>query len=275
MSSRRSGSVVRPLVAAAVAAAAAGCAILGYDFGGVSLASDGSSPDSDGGSDADAATWCTTALPPAAFCDDFDHEPITALWDNPNRTPDIGVSSSGTITADPSQKISAPQSARLAVPPLIDQTQEASGILYLFVHDVQPDLTIEFEVRIDTEDFPPNSRLGIATMLYEDAGSIDLVRRASSTGLFAPSGTMTLTKPLVVGQWTVLQLTIKNRPTDGGAGGLATLYMDGAESASVPLPVTFQTVTEQILTIGPIGAGPVGAFVMNVDNVRVWRRSDL
>jgi hypothetical protein len=239
------------------------------------------------GADADAGpTWCDTALPPADYyCDDFDHLPIIDDWDNKNRTPDLGASNGGTIAADTTNSVSAPQSAILTMPTLIDKSRTASAFLQKSLHDAPPDMTIDLEIRIDTEDFPAGAGSAPLVAVTDQDGQnfIFILRRASGTWLAvnASGPLVQLGVPIPVGMWTDLQLSIKNHPVDADSGaeagtdGSLTVRVNTRNAAVVPLPAVWQSITEQKLIVGPIASGPLGIFQMNVDNVRIWSRSDL
>jgi hypothetical protein len=62
---------------------------------------------------------------------------------------------------------------------------------------------------------------------------------------------------------------------DGGTKGLAIVRIDTLDAATSAIPAALQAQTEQKLIVGPIMKGPIGAFSMTVDNVRIWPRSDL
>ncbi len=258
--------------------------VLGINSSGLEV--DGG--DADGGVDADttadafvaAPTFCDSVTPAPSFCDDFDHLPIVKYWDNSNRTPDIGASGGGTIAADTSAFRSKPQSVALSIPTLIDDSLAASGFLQKSLHDMPADMTVQFDVRISADYFPQDAGVSGSVPIVSIAYGNDflfVVQRATGTWVVAGNtgAIMQASAPLVVGQWTTFALSIKNHPTEAGAEGRLNVRMNTLDVAVLPTPVSWQSVKEQKLVIGPITNGPMGAFAMNVDNVLIYLRSDL
>lgn len=245
------------------------------------------SPSSDGDSvlseEAAAPSYCDIVTPKPIFCDDFEG-PFKAVWDNANRVPDRGETGGGKILLDTAQWVSKPFSARLQTPALVDSSQAAWAILMKSIHSPPPDMMIEGEFRIDTEYLPDGGTKLVPLLIahFQGAGMIFIYRSTVGTALsVSPEGgpagqVIVLSGVFEVGKWKTVSLVIRNRPLDDSSpDGEVVVRLDELDAAQTPLPASFQTSPEVEVIYGPTAIGPIGDFAVNLDNVRVYDRSDL
>lgn len=225
------------------------------------------------------ARFCDQVTPLPSFCDDFDHGgAVVDRWDNHNRTPDIGASAGGVIEPELVRFNSGPRAVALSIPPLIDRTVTATAVLQATFRDPAPrDLTVEMELLVETEYFPPGS--GVVDFLllsYDGVPAIGILRRDSGTWVtIGKTDAARLSTSIVVGKWTTLTLIVQNKPVDGGSDGRVQVLVNQRRAADLPLPAEVQSAPHETMLVGPASQGPMGAFRIIVDNIRVWTRSDL
>lgn len=230
------------------------------------------------------SSYCDIVNPKPIFCDDFEGV-FKERWDNSNRTPDQGELNGGTLTLDDTLSKSPPFSALIQTPALVDPTQSAGAIFVRTIHDPGPDYMFEGEFRVVTEYWPDagtTTVLPIFFLSFEGIGTLFVYR--SSSGVPGINTVLTggtpnvvfLTRPFPVGEWKTLSIVIRNYPVDEtGPHGEIKVRIDDLDAGVDQLPPEFQAVTELKLIYGRVATGPIGKFAMNLDNVRVYDRSDL
>lgn len=234
-----------------------------------------------GGDDAEVDAgprWCETLVPRLDFCADFDRGDLAEGFVNAGQKPDPGVAGGGTIEPDTTYASSRPRSARLTLPPLVTDTTYASAFLITQLPKVPISVIVAIDVRIDTESIPAGK--GRVTLLNVNfgrgVGAVGVFRDATGTVLEVyddPSRSvkrLPFAETLPVGQWRTLSLDIHNYADDGGPDGRVTAVLGGV-AAVLPIPAAYQTSTiRPYLEVGAFTArGPMEAFRVNVDNVRV------
>jgi hypothetical protein len=277
-------------LAFAAFACAAGCrAVLGIEErplleadGGESDADEPLDPELDAGADVRPETSCDSVTPAPAFCADFDWGDVLGGWSNENRKPDLGQAGGGTITADDTTSKSEPRSANLRIPAVVASTQTASAILVKTVRDLPAEgAQVDFDVKIDTELFPDGK--GLVPLLTAYLGVYDkrtdetiiLARGPAGMYLASADELVKVTSAFPLGVWISVSITFDRRSPVAGSGGVAKLRFDVRDAASVTLATKALSSPELTISLGPITSGPIGAFGMHVDNVRVYRRADL
>lgn len=231
-----------------------------------------------GPSDSDAGEHFCSSVPEAAFCADFDDDAdVLQGWRvSPGDPPTLGKA---TIGSDESLFRSAPRSAQMRVPNLLTHGTTGKACLEkFFVNESFRRLLFSFEMRIETEEFPEKSSgaVPLALLSFGPTEAAMLVRHAGGTG-FATQGEdpsankqISLKDSFPVGAWRHVEMLF-DRDGNDGAGSI-TAGIDSATPKELPAPPGFATKDFAIF-VGACGAfGPMGEFVVRVDNVAVYMR---
>jgi hypothetical protein len=245
------------------------------------------SADADAAVSADAtsapeASFCQTLVPAADFCADFDEGDVKKGWDNASLVPDPFEVGGGTIGLD-DDDCDGTHAMAGNIPAISGPTIKGEEATLVKTFDVTPGFSMIFQLRmrIDTGGPSPGTR-GFGVMNASlgpsgEIGRIDVYRDANGNGLTyfegVTPGARQAFPVLPSGTWIELTLLIKTiDPTiDGGAGGTATLVVDGTKVASVVLPGSFQSATVAWIEVGPsAGVGPLDAFRARYDDVRAY-----
>lgn len=254
---------------------------------------DDSSASADGELDGGGA-FCTTLTPAADFCEDFDDGELEKGFINALANPDLGESGGGTIGpgTDLPSSFDGTRYIDFALPVLMASTNTAGAELMTELPFVPTNFIIMADVRITSEDIPaagtanpldPNvflissiwstptstttpgaffvsqDAVGTSLVLFDDANELPPARLKPS---------------LALGGWTELKLILYNEPRDGGTDGELDIYVNGVRAGEVKVPANFQTTTTPPkVQFGASTVGPMGAFQLSVDNVRMyWSR---
>jgi hypothetical protein len=260
-----------------------GCrGLLGIDDGPPVLAEDAGTADArdardaaDGGA---KGTFCASLSPQPLFCADFDENQVAAGWENEGKVPDPGEFGGGHLALDSTSSLSAPASASFVLPALVTSSSKAAAFLLTKLSIVPTAARVEFDVRVGTELFPRGpGNVIVAVVHFVPTCSIEIVRDSAGTALaiYGAGGKRLSVTPIAesfpVGAWKRVTI-FAHDDLDGGSGGTAAVDIDHVPAASAPIPSDYRRGASEVrISVGaPLGAGPMGAFRANVDNVRVY-----
>lgn len=224
----------------------------------------GAGLDATASEDAGAApSYCKGLDPQPEFCADFDEGPVIGGWDNAGASPDPFVTGGGALIRDDINFRSAPHAASLGVPALLAPSTASVALVKAF--SAPPgNLVVDFDVRIDTEDFRDPRQTVMLLSLTFPRGQIAIARGRSGLSLAtfderlsqeALSG-----EPLAVGSWRRLSLLL--------TGAEVTLQVDGVLAAKLARPPNVGGKGTTYLGLGVVGAaGNMGPFRATLDNV--------
>lgn len=223
---------------------------------------DAAAPVEDGGA---SSAYCASLDPQPQFCADFDDDkPVTRGWANASSTPDPFVTGAGgTLTPDLVNFRSGPRGAAIGIAALLAPSKASVALVKTF--SAPPGhLTLDFDIRIDTEDFREPGQVLMLVSLAFPTGQIAIGRTKAGLTLATFDETAQdeakSDEPLAVGAWRRLSLLI--------AGAEVTLQVDGALAAKLKRPANLGGKGTTYLGIGASGAqGTMGAFRATIDNV--------
>lgn len=254
-------------------------AVLGIDDRPV-LDPDAGAPAAEDAAPEAGPSYCDGLSPAPLFCADFDEGSLERGWENDGKTPDPGAFGGGVIEEDTTVFRSAPRSVAFGVPARVTSTSTSAAFLLTRAPFVPSAIRLDVDLRVATEDMPsnPSGRVILASIHFAPAGDVIVFRDALGTALgllddTAGGGTTAaFSERIAVGTWRTLTIHVANMPTDGGPDGWANAAVDQIVAATLRLPATFQKVTQPpTISVGvPLARGPMGAFRVNVDDVRVY-----
>lgn len=261
-------------IAALFVLSAFGCRqVLSIDDGRTLLAADSGTdaPDAgdDGGAEAGGGSGrCADIQPAPQFCADFDDGPVTGRWDNAGATPDPYVTGGGSILRDDVNFRSKPYGAAVSVPVLLAPSMASVALVKSF-STPPSNLLVDFDLRIDTEDFREKGQAVMLLSLTFPVGQLTIGRSAAGLSLAtydeSTQDEAASTEPLPVGTWKRVSLIMVDR---GAGSGELSLQVDGVLAAKLPLSAKLGGKGTTYLGFGVVGAvGNMGAFRATLDNV--------
>jgi hypothetical protein len=246
-------------------ATAAGCRpLLSIDSDPPLLPEDaGAATDATSEESGSAPSYCASLDPQPQFCADFEEGAVTRGWDNAEAAPDPFVTGAGTLVRDDINFRSAPHGASTGVPALLAPSTASVALVKSFT-SAPVNLVLDFDVRIDTQDFRQAGQVVMLLSMTFPRGQIAIGRGASGLSLAwfdgAAQDQAPSTEPLPVGAWRRLSLLLTSTEI--------TLQVDGVLAATLERPASFGGKGTTYLGMGVVGAaGNMGPFRATFDNI--------
>jgi hypothetical protein len=221
----------------------------------------------DAGVEADAPappSYCASLDPQPRFCADFDgDEPVDRRWDNGRTSPDPYVTGGAALVRDDAHA-SAPHSAKMETPLLVAPDTASVALVKSFIRPPKR-LVVDFEVRIETEDFREAGQVIQLVNVTLSKAQLAIGRNATGLTLATFVDGKQSAKPstikLPVGTWNRLTLIVVEDEV--------SLHVGGNLAAVLPWSAPGGTARASV-GVGALGVvGPMGPFRANVDNVTI------